>query len=190
MPRASVFAATLAGLTLLAAGVVEALPLVFFGTAVEHAAVDHGRVTMLAGAALVLAAAAAVRQRRAAALLATAAVVPTALALTAPVAAFGLLALPFAIGAGVGAAVLGCLPETDRGRLGACAALGVVALGAAAAGGLAWGAVVAGALTLGAYLHARARGAAPRAALAGLAPGIGFALLAASAVLAGGALAA
>jgi hypothetical protein len=140
---------------------------------------------MLAGAALVVAAAAGVRRRRAAVLLATAAVVPTALALAAPAAAFGLLALPFAIGAGVAGAVLGCLPDADRGRLGASAALGVVTLGAAAAGGVAWGAVVAAALTLAAYLHARALGAAPRAALAGLAPGMGFALLAASAVLAG-----
>jgi hypothetical protein len=190
MLRAGLFALALAGLTLLAAGVVEAEPLVFFGTTVEHAAVEHGRTTMLAGAALVLVAAAGVRQRRAAALLAAAAIVPTGLTLATPVAAFGLLALPLAVASGAAGAVLGCLRDADRDRLGASALLGVVALCAAAVSGLAWGAVVAGALTLGAYLHARAGGAAPRAALTGLAPNLGFAVLAASAVLAGGALAA
>jgi hypothetical protein len=75
-------------------------------------------------------------------------------------------------------------------RLVPSAALGIVALGAATANGLTWGTAVAAALTLGAYLHARAGGAPPRAVLASLAPGIGFAVLAASAVMAGGVLAA
>jgi hypothetical protein len=193
MVRAAVFAVTLAGLTLLAAGVLDASPLVFWSTTEEFDAVEHGRRAMLAGAGVTAAAAvalAALGERRAAALLAVAVGLPVGAVVAAGHSALGLLVLAPALAAGLAAAIRGCARPGDRGRLVPSAVLGIVALGAAAVGGLAWGAVVAAALTLGAYLHARARGAEPRAALASLAPGMGVAVLAASAVLAGGALAA
>jgi hypothetical protein len=91
----------LAGLAVLIVGVVDAVPLVFWGSAEEHAAVAHGRVVMLAGAALMLVAAAARRSPG----LAVAALLPTTLALAAPQTAFGLFALvaavPLALAAGV-----------------------------------------------------------------------------------------
>jgi hypothetical protein len=83
----------LAALAVLVIGVVDAVPLVFWGTAEEHASVEHGRVVMLAGAALMLAAAAALRSPG----LAIAALLPTALALAAPQTAFGLFALVAAV---------------------------------------------------------------------------------------------
>jgi hypothetical protein len=79
----------LAGLAVLVVGVVEAVPLVFWGTPEEHAAVDHGRVGMLAGAAVMLVAAAGLRSW----LLAAAALLPVALVVAAPGTAFGLFAL-------------------------------------------------------------------------------------------------
>ena len=68
--------------------------------------------------------------------------------------------------------------------------LGIITLAAAVANGVGWGAVVGTALALVAYLHARAGGAPPRAAIAALVPGARLAALAAIAVLAGSALAA
>jgi hypothetical protein len=91
----------LAGLAVLIVGVVDAVPLVFWGSAEEHAAVEHGRVVMLAGAGLMLVAAAVRRSPG----LAVAALLPTTLALAAPQTAFGLFALvaavPLALAAGV-----------------------------------------------------------------------------------------
>jgi hypothetical protein len=101
MVRVAAVALALAGLTVLAAGVIEAVPLVFWGTAEEHASADHGRTVMLIGAALTLVAAAGARS----VLLAVAAVLPTVLVLATPGTAFGLLALPVAIGIGVGGAI-------------------------------------------------------------------------------------
>jgi hypothetical protein len=89
MPRL----AAVAALAVLVLGVVDAVPLVFWGTASEHAAVAHGRVVMLAGAALMLVSAAALRSPG----LAVAALLPTTLALVAPQTAFGLFALVVSI---------------------------------------------------------------------------------------------
>jgi hypothetical protein len=189
MLRAAVFALAVTGLTLLAAGVLDAAPLVNWGSREELATIAHGRSAVLAGAALTLAAAAAfaaLRERRAAALLAVAALLPAASLLTAPHSALALLVLVPALGAGVAGALVG----SGRVGLAPSAVLGVVALVAAAASGIAWGVVVAAALTLGAYLHARAGGRDPRTAVASLLPGAGFAALAAIAVFAGGTLAA
>jgi hypothetical protein len=105
MLRAAVFALALAGLAVLAIGVFEAVPLVNWGTAEELASIDHGRGTMLAGAALLLVAAAAARDLRVSVLLAAAALLPTALVLVTPGTAFGLLALPLALGAGLAGAI-------------------------------------------------------------------------------------
>ncbi|HEX5617897.1 MAG TPA: hypothetical protein VFX51_05730 [Solirubrobacteraceae bacterium] len=82
-------ALALAGLAVLVVGVVEAVPLVFWGTAEEHAAVDHGRVVMLVGTGVMLVAAAGLRSW----LLAVAALLPVALVVVAPGTAFGLFAL-------------------------------------------------------------------------------------------------
>jgi hypothetical protein len=103
MPRTIVVLLALAGLAALVTGVVGALPLVFWGTSEERAAIEHGRTVMLIGAVLMLAAAAGARPARVRIVLAAAALLPTALALAAPGTAFGLLALPVAIGACVGA---------------------------------------------------------------------------------------
>jgi hypothetical protein len=90
-----------AALAVLVVGVVDAVPLVFWGTAEERAAVEHGRVVMVAGAALMLAAAAA---RRSAGL-AVAALLPTALALAAPQTGFGLFALVISVPLALASAV-------------------------------------------------------------------------------------
>jgi hypothetical protein len=105
MLRAAVFALALAGLALLAVGVFEAVPLVDWGTAEELAAAGRGRTTLLVGAALLLVAAVAARDVRTGALLAAAALLPTALVLVTPGTAFGLLALPVALGAGLAGAI-------------------------------------------------------------------------------------
>jgi hypothetical protein len=104
MLRAAVLVLALAGLTVLAAGVMDAVPLVYWGSREELASVEHGRTVMFAGAALTLVAAAAVaalRRPRAAALLAFAPVLPVGLAVAAEGTAFGLLALPVALGIGL-----------------------------------------------------------------------------------------
>jgi len=105
MLRAAVFALALAGLIVLAAGVIDAVPLVFWGTREEYATVEHGRVVMLVGAALLLVAAAAAPNRRAKVLLAAAALLPTVPALLARQTALGLLLLPVALGLGFAAAI-------------------------------------------------------------------------------------
>jgi hypothetical protein len=105
MLRAAVLVLALAGLVVLAAGVIDAVPLVFWGTSEERASIEHGRVVMLVGAALTLIAAAAARNLRATVLLAAAALLPTTLALTADGTAFGLFVLPVALGLGVGGAI-------------------------------------------------------------------------------------
>jgi hypothetical protein len=186
MLRPAVFAVALTGLAVLTLGVLDAVPLVFWGTGDEREAIEQGRTTMLIGAGLVLATAAALRS----APLGLAGVLPTALALALPDTAHGLLALPVAVGAGAAGAAVGCLPAGDRGRLGASATLGVLVVLVAVAAGASFAVVLASALVLVAYTHARAGGAQPRAAVASLAPGAGLALLAGSAVLAGGVLAA
>src|ERR687888_175099 len=56
---AAVFAIALAGLALLAGGVLDAAPLVFWGSREELASVARGRSAMLAGAGLTLVAATA-----------------------------------------------------------------------------------------------------------------------------------
>lgn len=93
----------LAGLVVLVVGVVEAVPLVFWGTSEEHAAVDHGRAVMLGGSAVMLAVAAALRSPG----LAIAALLPTALVLAAPQTAFGLFALVAAVPLALAATVRG-----------------------------------------------------------------------------------
>jgi len=94
-------ALALAGLAVLVVGVVEAVPLVFWGTAEEHAAVDHGRTVMLVGAALMLAAAAGLRSWP----LAAAALLPVALVVATPGTAFGLFALVAAVPLALGSSV-------------------------------------------------------------------------------------
>ena len=192
MLRAAVFALALVGLTMLTAGVLDAAPVVFWGTHDELAAIDHGRRTMLAGAGLTIAAAslAAALDRRAAALLAAAAVLPAVAVLAAPHTSLGLLVLVAAVPAGLGGAIVGGTRPHDAPRLAVSALLGIVTVAAAAASGVAWGVVVATALALVAYVHARARDAGPRAALTSLVPGTAFAALAGAAVWAGGSLAA
>jgi hypothetical protein len=101
MVRVVVLVLAAAGLIALAAGVIDAVPLVFWGTPEEHASVDHGRTVMLIGAAVTLIAAAVGRS----VLLAAAALLPTTLVLATPGTAFGLLALPVALGIGVGALI-------------------------------------------------------------------------------------
>jgi hypothetical protein len=101
MVRVAVLVLALAGLIVLAAGVIDAVPLVFWGTAEEHASVDHGRTVMVIGAAVTLAAAVVARSP----LFAAAALLPTVLVLAAPGTAFGLLALPVALAIGVGGAI-------------------------------------------------------------------------------------
>src|SRR3982751_2073103 len=101
MLRAAVFALAVTGLTLLAAGVLDAAPLVNWGTRQELATIAHGRPAVLAGGALALA---ALREGRAAALLAVAALLPTASLLAAPHSALALLVLVPALGAGVAGA--------------------------------------------------------------------------------------
>ena len=189
MLRAALFAIALAGLALLAGGVLDAAPLVFWGSREELAAVAHGRTAMLAGAGLMLVAAAAfagLREVRAGALLAGAAALPVGLTLAAPHTALGLFAMVPALGAGFAGALVGGM---DRLRLASSVVLGLVMLAAAAANGPLWGVLVAGGITLGAYLHARAGGRDPRAAAASLLPGAGYAALTAIAVFAGGTLA-
>jgi hypothetical protein len=105
MLRAAAIALALAGLTVLAAGVIDAVPLVNWGSREELASIEHGRTVMLIGAALVLVAAAAGRNLRAGALLAAAALLPTTLAVAADGTAFGLLALPVALGIGIAGAI-------------------------------------------------------------------------------------
>jgi hypothetical protein len=101
MVRVAVAVVAFAGLTVLAAGVVDAVPLVFWGSTEEYASVDHERRVMLIGTALTLAAAATAPNRRAGALLAFAPVLPVGLALGAGGTSFGVLVLPVAIGIGV-----------------------------------------------------------------------------------------
>jgi hypothetical protein len=101
MVRAAALLLALAGMTILAAGVIDAVPLVFWGSAEEHARVDHGRTVMMIGAALTLIAAVLGRSP----LFAAAALLPPALVLATPGTAFGLLALPVALGIGVGGAI-------------------------------------------------------------------------------------
>jgi hypothetical protein len=101
MVRVAVAALALVGLIVLAAGVIDAVPVVFWGSTEEYARVAHGRRVMLIGAALTLVAAAAAPNRRAGALLAFAPALPVGLALAADGTAFGVLVLPVAIGIGV-----------------------------------------------------------------------------------------
>jgi hypothetical protein len=101
MVRVAVAVLALVGLIVLAAGVVDAVPLVYWGTGEEFANVEHGRRVMLIGTALTLVAAAVAPNRRAGALLACAPVLPVGLALAAGGTAFGVLVLPVAIGIGV-----------------------------------------------------------------------------------------
>jgi hypothetical protein len=101
MVRVAVAALALVGLIVLATGVIDAVPLVFWGSTEEYARVEHGRRVMLAGAALTLVAGAAAPDRRARALLAFAPLLPVGLALGADDTAFGVLVLPVAIGVGV-----------------------------------------------------------------------------------------
>jgi len=101
MVRIVALVLALAGLSMLAAGVIDAVPLVFWGTTEEHASVDHGRTVMVIGAALTLIAAGISRSW----LFAAAALLPTTLVLAAPGTAFGLLVLPVALGIGVGGAI-------------------------------------------------------------------------------------
>jgi hypothetical protein len=75
--RRTLILVALAGLAVQAVGVVEAVPLVFFGTPEEHAAVDHGTGVMLAGTIVMLAAAAGLRSW----LLAAGALLPAVLVL-------------------------------------------------------------------------------------------------------------
>jgi hypothetical protein len=105
MMRAAVFALALAGLAVLAVGVFEAVPLVNWGTTEELASIDHGRSKMLVGVALLLVAAVAARDVRIGTLFAVAALLPAALVLLTPGTAFGLLALPVALGAGIAGAI-------------------------------------------------------------------------------------
>jgi hypothetical protein len=86
-----------AGLVVLAIGVIDAVPLVFWGTTEEYASVEHGRIVMATGAALTIAAAAVGRRPA----LVVAALLPTTLALLADGTAFGLLALPISLGIGL-----------------------------------------------------------------------------------------
>jgi hypothetical protein len=105
MRRVAVVVLALAGLVVLAAGVIDAVPLVFWGSTEEYASVEHGRTVMLTGAALLLGAAAAAPNRRASGLLAAAAVLPTLPALLARQTALGLLLLPVALGIGLAAVI-------------------------------------------------------------------------------------
>ena len=101
MVRVAALVLALAGLIVLAAGVIDAVPLVFWGTTEEHASVDHGRTVMVIGATLTLIAAVIARSP----LFAAAALLPTALGAgraghrVRPAAA-----LPVALGIGVGGA--------------------------------------------------------------------------------------
>jgi hypothetical protein len=101
MVRVAVAALALVGLIVLAAGVIDAVPLVYWGSSEELARVEHGRTVMLIGTAITLIAAAVAPNRRAGALLACAPVLPVGLALGADGTAFGVLVLPVAIGIGV-----------------------------------------------------------------------------------------
>jgi hypothetical protein len=105
MRRAAVVLLAAAGLIVLAAGVIDAVPLVFWGTREEYASVAHGRAVMLTGAALTLVAAAAAPNRRAGALLAAAALLPAVPALLARQTALGLVLLPVALGLGFAGAI-------------------------------------------------------------------------------------
>jgi hypothetical protein len=185
MLRSVAFAVALAGLTVILVGVLDADPIVFFSTASERAAIEHGRVVSLAGAALVLAAAVALRSP----LLAFAALLPAALLVAVPGTGFALMALPVAIAAGIAGATLAALPGPDRGRLGSSAALGVLVVVVGAVAGAAFGGVAAGTIAVIAYGHARAAGLAPSPAVARVARNAGFAVVAGTAVLTGGALA-
>jgi hypothetical protein len=103
MLRAPVIALALAGLTVLTLGVIDAVPLVYWGSHEEVAAVAHGRATIRAAAALILvaaAASAALGRRGAAALLVLALALPAAFVVLADGTAFGLFALLPGLAAG------------------------------------------------------------------------------------------
>lgn len=108
MLRAAVITLALTGLVALAAGVVDAVPLVYWGSHEEVATVAHGRATIRVAAALILvaaAASAALGRRVAAALLVLALALPTAFVVLADKTAFGL----FALVPGLAAGALACL---------------------------------------------------------------------------------
>jgi len=103
MLRAPVIVLALAGLVVLAAGVADAVPLVYWGSSEEVAAVAHGRATIRVAAALLLvaaAASAALGRRGAAALLVLALALPVAFVVLADQTAFGLFALVPGLAAG------------------------------------------------------------------------------------------
>ena len=193
MLRLAVFAFTIASLTASAAGVVDAVPLVFWGSDTERTLIDHGRTVMLAGTGATLVAAAALatlREPRAAALVASAPLLPVGLAVAAHDTAFGFFALWPALAVGFWGAFIGCVPAPERARRGPILALGLgMPLLVAAAGAVQAG-IAAAAVMLVAYLLARGAGTAPRRAVAALLPAAGYALVTAAAVFAGGTLAA
>ncbi len=192
MLRLAVFAGSIAALTVVAAGIVDASPLVFWSTHRERAAIEHGRTVVLIGTALTLLAAAAIAgrgARRAALVVAVSPVVPAMLVVTASGTALGLLAELPALSVGMAAAFVGCTDVADRPRRAAGAAIGIGTLWMSGAGGTDWAMVLAAGLALAVYLHARAGGTAPQVAAVALVPVLGFAALTGIAVFAGGTLA-
>jgi hypothetical protein len=193
MLRLTVFAVAVAGLAAVAVGVADSSPVVFWGTDGEIAAVAHGRTAMLVAAGVTVAAAVAIAvlgERPAAALVAAGAALPAAVTFAAPGTALGLIALPPALAIGLFGALMGCSSRDQRPRQAHGMLLGLLTLAIAGAGGLAWGLSAAAAFALVAYGHARAGRRSPRVAAATLVPTASFALLATSAVLVGGTLAA
>jgi hypothetical protein len=191
MPRLAVFAFTIASLTTFAAGVVDAVPLVFWGSDVERAAVDHGRTVMLVGMGSTLAAAAAIASvggRRFAALVAAVPLAPAGLVLAADGTALGLFALWPALCVGFWAAFMACVPAGARARLGPSIALGLFLPPLIAAAGAISAGIAATAVILFTYAVVRAGGSAPSRAVVAVAPAAGYALVTATAVFAGATL--
>jgi hypothetical protein len=188
MLRLAVFAFTLASLSAFAAGVVDAVPLVFWGSNTERTAIEHGRSMMVVGAGFTCVAAAALAslgERRYAALVAAVPLLPVGLAIAADGTALGLLVLGPALAVGLWAAFMACVPAPERARRGPGIAFGLVApplVGALTAG------ITAAVVMLVAYVLARAAGTAPGRAVKALGLAAGSALLTATAVFAGGAL--
>jgi hypothetical protein len=191
MLRLAVFAFTIASLTALAAGVLDAVPLVFWGSDSERAAVEQGRTVMLVGTGLTFVAAAALAslgERRFAAVVAAVPLLPVGLAIAADGTAFGLFALWPALSVGFYAAFMACVRAPERARRVPSMAFGLVlpplvsAVGAVSAG------VVAAALMLVAYGLERAAGTTPARAVGALGRAVGYALVTAIAVFAGATL--
>lgn len=188
MLRLAVFAFTLASLSALAAGVVDAVPLVFWGSDTERTAIEHGRSVMVVGAGLTFVAAAALAslgERRYAALVAAVPLLPVGFAIAADGTALGLLVLGPAVAVGIWAAFMACVPAPERARRSPGIAFGLVVpplVGAVTAG------ITAAVVMLVAYGLARAAGTAPGRAVMALGPAAGCALLTATAVFAGGTL--